>query len=256
MCGECVTKFPVPTQIELAPLKPRVGEQLELANNPRRTAFGITRATSDGRDVGICFHLANIGRSVRYRAGRSIFAQGDPANSLFLLIEGRVWIVVSSSTGRESSLSIPYPGMFFGHDCLAKELRRSTARALTNCVVIRIEREQMVAALRDQQSVREMFINFLLWLQGRYEDAIVDHSVNRSELRLVRTLVELAYAGRSPRNVRQVSGVPQEILAELVGTTRARVNYFMSRLRQRGVIDYRRNSIWVHPSLVDLLNES
>jgi CRP/FNR family cyclic AMP-dependent transcriptional regulator len=228
---------------------------LELASNPRRTAFGITRATSSVRNVGTLFHLANIGHSVRYRAGRTIFAQGDQANSLFLLMEGRVWIVVSSSTGRESSLGILYPGMFFGHDCLAEELRRSTARALTNCVVIRIEREQMVAALRDQ-SVCETFMNFLLWLQGRYEDAIVDHSVNRSELRLVRTLVELAYAGRSPRNVRQVRGVPQEILAELVGTTRARVNYFMSRLRQRGVIDYRRNSIWVHPSIVDLLNES
>lgn len=232
------------------------GGRLEVVNNPRRTDFGIARATSDVRDVSTFFRLANIGHSVRYPAGRTIFVQGDPANALFLQMEGRVWIVVNSSTGRASSLGILYPGMLFGHDCLAEELRRSTARALTNCVVIRIEREQMVAALRDQQSVCEMFISFLLWLQGRYEDAIVDHSVNRSELRLVRTLVELAYAGRSSRNVRQVSGVPQEILAELVGTTRARVNYFMSRLRQRGVIDYRRNSIWVHPSIVDLLNES
>jgi CRP/FNR family cyclic AMP-dependent transcriptional regulator len=230
---------------------------LELANNPHRTAFAIRRATSDVRNVGTFFHLANIGRSVRYRAGRTIFAQGDPANSLFLLMEGRVWIVVSSSTGRESSLGILYPGLFFGHvSCLAEELRRSTARALTNCVVVRIEREQMIKALREQQSVCEMFINFLLWLQDRYEDAIVDRSVNRSELRLVRALVELAYAGRSPRNKRQVTGVPQEILAELVGTTRARVNCFMTRLRKRGVIDYKRNSIWVHPSIIDLLNDS
>jgi CRP-like cAMP-binding protein len=189
---------------------------------------------------------------VHYPTGRIIFAQGEPADSLFLLTKGRVWMVVSSPAGKEVTLGIPYPGMFFGHSCLADQARRSTARALTDCGVVQIQREKMAVLLREHQSICDLFIGFLLLLQGRYERAIAARSFDRSERRLVRTLIDLAYAGRSARNERQITGIPQEILAELVGTTRARVNQFMTRLRNRGVIEYARNSILVRPSILNL----
>lgn len=176
---------------------------------------------------------------VDYARGDSIFRQGDPADSVFYIRTGAVKLSVVSRQGREAVLAIVEPGDFFGEGCLAAQpLRLSSATAVTAASVLRLEKGRMVRLLRGRRAMSERFIAHLLTRNLRIEEDLVDHLFNPSERRLARALLLLAHYGAPDGPVRTMPKVSQEVLAQMVGTTRSRVNFFMKKFERLGFIDY------------------
>ena len=183
------------------------------------------------------------GKSVlEYGAERTIFAQGDPADSVWYLHHGRVKLAVTSQQGKEAIVSVLGDNEFFGEGCLAGQaMRISTATALSDCTLYRIEKALMVRLLHEQHGISELFITHLLSRNTRFEEDLVDQLFNSSEKRLAGILLLLAHFGKESRIETVHPGINQEHLAQMVGTTRSRVSHFMNKFRTMGFIDYSGN---------------
>ena len=186
--------------------------------------------------------LAGISRGktvLEYGANRTIFAQGDPADSVWYLKHGKVKLAVTSQQGKEAIVTILGADEFFGEGCLAGQpLRISTAMAVTDCILSRVEKSLMVRMLHEQHGIAELFIAHLLTRNIRFEEDLVDQLFSSSEMRLARILLLLAHFGKESRTETVHPGINQEHLAQMVGTTRSRISHFMNKFRTLGFIDY------------------
>ena len=184
---------------------------------------------------------------------QTIFAQGDPADAVFYLQTGKVKLAVVSKTGKEATIGILSDESFFGEGSLAGQtLRMGTATAMTECSVLRIEKEAMMQALHREHAFSDVFVAYLLARNIRYEEDLVDQLFNSSEKRLARILLLLAHFGKEGRPENVIPKISQEVLAAMIGTTRSRVNFFMNRFRKLGFIEYN-GEIEVHSSLLNVI---
>ena len=178
-------------------------------------------------------------RIVRFARGAVVFAQGSPANSVFYIQEGGVKLSVLSSSGKEAVVAIVGSGDFVGEGCLAgQQLRMGTATAMMGTAALRISKREMMRTLHEQSALSDRFIAHMLARNIRIEEDLVDQLFNSSEKRLARTLLLLARYGKDDTPVRVLPNLSQETLAEMVGTTRSRVNFFMNKFRKLGLIEY------------------
>jgi CRP-like cAMP-binding protein len=199
-------------------------------------------------------HTVDGGRSVsKYRKNRKVFSQGDPADAVFYIQEGKVKVCVVSEQGKEAVVALHGNGDFFGEGCLNGHSRRlATVFTVTECVIMRIEKAAMVRILHDEPKFSEMFIAYLLARNSRVEEDLVDQLFNSSEKRLARVLLLMANFGKEGKPEPVVAKITQETLAEMVGTTRSRVSLFMNKFRKLGFIDYN-GALEVHNSLLNVV---
>jgi len=191
---------------------------------------------------------------MEYGANRKIFRQGEPANSVFYLRQGKVKLAVTSKQGKEAIVAILDAGEFFGEGCLAgQQLRVSTATAMADCTLARIEKPLMARMLHEQHDVSELFVTHLLSRNIRYEEDLVDQLFNSSEKRLARILLLLAHFGKEARAETVLPRINQENLAQMVGTTRSRVSHFMNKFRKLGFVDYNGSGLTVHSGLLTVV---
>ena len=185
----------------------------------------------------------------------TIFVQGDPSDAVFYIQEGKVKLTVVSKTGKEATIGILNEGDFFGEGCLTGQaLRLCAASAMTDCSVMRIDKNAMVEVLHREHAFSDMFVAHLLTRNIRYEEDLVDQLFNSSEKRLARILLLLAHFGKEGKPEVAIPRVSQETLAEMVGTTRSRVSFFMNRFRKLGFIDYHTgDALQVHSSLLNIV---
>ena len=187
-----------------------------------------------------CLVTCGIGRRVaRYSKNEVIFAQATSADALFYIVEGAVILRVVSSGGKEAIVGILGTGEFFGEGCLrGQTLRTSTAVALRECTIVRLERSNAIRLIRDEPAVSELFLHHLLSRNRKMEEDLVDQLFNTSEKRLARLLLQLAKFHGEDKPEAVIPKISQETLAEIVGTTRSRVSLFMNKFRRLGLIDY------------------
>ena len=202
--------------------------------------------------------VATIGegrKRVLFRKKQGIFAQGDTADAVFYIQTGKVRLTVVSKTGKEATIGILGEEDFFGESSLGGQLlRMGCATAMTDCAVLRIEKKAMMEALHREHAFSDLFVAFLLTRNIRYEEDLVDQLFNSSEKRLARTLLLLAHFGKEGKHEVAVPKISQETLAEMVGTTRSRVSFFMNRFRKLGSIDYHAgDTLQVHSSLLSVV---
>jgi len=177
--------------------------------------------------------------AIEYGANRNIFWEGDPADSVFFLRQGKVKLTVTSQQGKEAIIAVLGSGDLFGEGCLAGQLlRMATATAMTDCSLVRLERRLMVRLLHEQHGLSELFVTHLLSRNIRYEADLVDQLFNSSEKRLARILLLLSHFGKESRAEPVLPRISQEDLADMIGTTRSRVSHFMNKFRKLGFIDY------------------
>ncbi|HYM79100.1 MAG TPA: Crp/Fnr family transcriptional regulator [Candidatus Dormibacteraeota bacterium] len=206
-------------------------------------------------DPKVFLAQAGLGRTLlRCPTNKVIFAQGEPSDAVFYIQTGRVKLTVLSSRGKEATISLLGEGDFIGEDCIASDqpLRTTFATAITNCCLLRIEREAMLRVLHREHTFSELLVAYLLRRYNQTREDLVDQLFNSAEKRLARTLLMLARFGKEQRTESVIPKISQEVLAEMVGTTRARVNFFMNRFRQLGLIDYN-GGLEVHSSLLDVV---
>jgi CRP-like cAMP-binding protein len=198
----------------------------------------------------------NGGRKIEaFSKKQTIFAQGDSSDAVFYIKEGKVRLTVVSEAGKEATLGILNEGAFFGEGCLTgQRLRLDSATAMTDCSVMRIEKKSMIDVLHREHAFSDMFVAYLLTRNIRYEEDLVDQLFNSSEKRLARILLLLAQFGKEGKHEVAVPNLSQETLAEMVGTTRSRVSFFMNRFRKLGFIDYHGGeALQVHSSLLNIV---
>ena len=220
---------------------------------PQKSPPKVVRAKGNGKPAFVTANgntqpvdwaafLEGISRGktiLEYGPNRTIFVQGDPADSVWYLQRGEVKLAVASQQGKEAIVSILGDNEFFGEGCLAGQpLRISTAIAVSDCTLHRIEKSLMVRLLHEQQGISELFMTHLLSRNTRFEEDLVDQLFNSSEKRLARILLLLAHFGKESRTEAVHPGINQEHLAQMVGTTRSRVSYFMNKFRKLGFVDY------------------
>jgi CRP/FNR family transcriptional regulator, cyclic AMP receptor protein len=186
---------------------------------------------------------------------QTIFAQGVAADAVFYILKGKVKLMVGSNTGKEATIGILNEGNFFGEGCLTGQpLRLSSANAMTDCSVMRINKKSMMEVLHRESALSEMFVAYLLARNIRYEEDLVDQLFNSSEKRLARILLLLAHFGKEGAPETLIANISQETLAEMIGTTRSRVSFFMNRFRKLGFIDYHAgDDSQVHSSLLNVV---
>ncbi len=200
--------------------------------------------------------LAKVGegRSIeRYGKDQVVFSQGDPADAVFYIQKGKAKVTVVSEQGKEAVVAILGTNEFFGEGCLAGQaLRIATVRTMTDCVIMRLEKTAVVDVIHREPAFSEMFIAHLLGRTIRVEADLVDQLFNSSEKRLARLLLLLANFGKEGRPEPIIAKISQETLAEMIGTTRSRVSFFMNKFRKLGLIDYN-GGIHVHSSLLNVV---
>jgi CRP/FNR family cyclic AMP-dependent transcriptional regulator len=201
--------------------------------------------------------LATIGegrKAVAFPRKRTIFSQGDSADTVFYIQEGKVRLTVVSKIGKEATLGILGQGEFFGEGGLAGQpLRMGSATALTDCDLLRIDKKAMMLALHQEHTFSDLFVAYLLARNIRYEEDLVDQLFNSSEKRLARILLLLAHFGKEGVPETVIPKLSQETLAEMIGTTRSRVSFFMNRFRKLGFLDYGESGLQVHSSLLNVV---
>jgi CRP/FNR family transcriptional regulator, cyclic AMP receptor protein len=214
-------------------------------------AMGIEHARFDPKSL-----LAKIGegRSIgRYRKDQIVFSQGDPADAVFYIQRGKVKVTVVSEQGKEAVVAILGTSDFFGEGCLSGQAQRTaTVATMTESVVVRLEKSAIVRLIHQEPAFSEMFIAHLLRRTIRVEADLVDQLFNSSEKRLARLLLLLANFGKTGKPETMIANISQETLAEMIGTTRSRVSFFMNKFRKMGFIDYN-GSIEVHSSLLNVV---
>jgi CRP/FNR family cyclic AMP-dependent transcriptional regulator len=185
---------------------------------------------------------------------QTIFVQGDSSDAVFYIQKGKVRLTVVSQSGKEATIGILNEGDFFGEGCLAGQtLRLFSATAMTDCSVMRIDKKSTIEVLHREHAFSDMFVAYLLTRNIRYEEDLVDQLFNSSEKRLARMLLLLAHFGKEGKAEVLVPKISQESLAEMVGTTRSRVSFFMNRFRTLGFIDYNSEGLQVHSSLLNVV---
>ena len=188
-----------------------------------------------------------------YRKKQRVFVQGDPADAIFYIEKGKVKLTVLSQRGKEAVIAILESGNFLGEGSLAGQpVRMATATALTECSILRVKKEAMIRMLHRERVFSELFMSFLLSRNARIEEDLVDQLFNSSEKRLARILLLLTRFGKEGQHEPVVPRVSQETLAEMVGTTRSRVSFFMNKFRKLGFIDYN-GGLEVHSSLLSVV---
>jgi CRP/FNR family cyclic AMP-dependent transcriptional regulator len=201
--------------------------------------------------------LATIGegrKTVAFPKKQTIFAQGDAADAVFYIQEGKVRLSVVSKVGKEATLGILSDGQFFGEGSLAGQaLRMGSATAMTDCELLRIDKKAMMLALHREHTFSDLFVAYLLARNVRYEEDLVDQLFNSSEKRLARLLLLLAHFGKEGTPDTVIPKISQETLAEMIGTTRSRVSFFMNRFRELGFLDYGESGLKVHSSLLNIV---
>jgi CRP-like cAMP-binding protein len=196
-------------------------------------------ADSPAFDVKAFLEAAGARRGVSYARGRVIFAQGHPSDAVMYIQKGGVKISVSSRAGKEAVVAMLGPGDFFGEGALTgQSVRIGTATATAPTTVLVIEKAAMVRLLRDEPTFAERFLSYMLARNLRIEADVVDHLFNSSEKRLARALLLLARFGDQEGSERRIPKISQETLAEMIGTTRSRVNFFMNKFRDLGFLEY------------------
>lgn len=200
--------------------------------------------------------LESIGQGrkfVLFPKRQAIFTQGDTADAVFYIHSGKVKLTVVSKTGREATIGILGEGDFFGEGSLAGQvLRMGSATAMTDCSILQIDKEAMMGALHREHEISDLFVAYLLARNIRYEEDLVDQLFNSSEKRLARILLLLARFGKEGTPETVVPKISQEMLAEMIGTTRSRVSFFMNRFRKLGFIHYN-GGLQVHSSLLNVV---
>ena len=186
---------------------------------------------------------------------QTIFVQGDSSGAVFYIQKGKVKLTVVSKIGKEATIGILNEGDFFGEGCLTGQaLRMCSATAMTDCSVMQIDKKSMMEVLHREHAFPDMFVAYLLARNIRYEEDLVDQLFNSSEKRLARILLLLAHFGKEGKPESVVPKISQEMLAEMIGTTRSRVSFFMNRFRKLGFIDYDAGSgLQVHSSLLHVV---
>ena len=185
---------------------------------------------------------------------QTIFAQGDAADAVFYIQEGKVRLTVVSKAGKEATLGILGAKQFFGEGSLAGQaLRMGSATAMTDCELLRIDKKAMMLALHREHRFSDLFVSYLLARNVRYEEDLVDQLFNSSEKRLARLLLLLAHFGKEGIPETVIPKISQETLADMIGTTRSRVNFFMNRFRELGFLDYGESGLKVHSSLLNIV---
>ena len=209
---------------------------------------------SDAFDPDTFLAKAGAGRkNFKFDAGAVIYAQGEPADAIYFIQSGKVKITVTAESGKEAVLSIINAGDFFGEGSLnGQPLRMAAVTAMTECSVMRIEKSAMLTELHDEPQFSEVFIAYLLQRNSRIEEDLVDQLFNSSEKRLARTLLLLANFGKEGKTEPVLAKISQETLAEMIGTTRSRVSFFMNKFRLLGLIDYN-GHIKVNSSLLSVV---
>jgi CRP/FNR family cyclic AMP-dependent transcriptional regulator len=209
------------------------------------------------RDFDPNAFLATIGEGrkiVPFEKKQTIFAQGDVADAVFYIQSGKVKLAVVSNNGKEATIGILGEKDFFGEGCLAGQpLRMSAATAMTDCELLRIEKKAMIQALHREHALSDLFVAYLLTRNIRHEEDLVDQLFNSSEKRLARILLLLAHFGKEGAPETVIPKISQETLAEMIGTTRARVSFFMNRFRTLGFVDYGEGGLQVHSSLLNIV---
>jgi CRP/FNR family transcriptional regulator, cyclic AMP receptor protein len=225
-----------------------------------RLMASLPPANKKKREFNPNTFLATIGegrKNLRVDKKQGIFAQGDDADSVFYIQSGRVKLTVVSKTGREATIGMLSEGNFFGEGALAGQARRmGSASAMTDCELMRVDRKAMMQALHREHTFSDMFVGYLLARNIRYEEDLVDQLFNSSEKRLARVLLLLAHFGKEGVPETVVPKISQETLAEMVGTTRSRVSFFMNRFRKLGFIQYSggiEGGLQVHSSLLNVV---
>lgn len=214
-----------------------------------------TPNTSHTFDTAAFLSHAGLGRRiVELKPKETFFSQGDAADSVFYLQKGRARVTVVSTTGKEATITLLTTNEFVGEEALASiaGLRLCTATAITACTALKISRDEMIRVMHDEQDFSEMFLKFLLARSMRTQADLVDQLFNSSEKRLARVLLLMAEFGHSSVAESLLPRISQETLAEMVGTTRSRVSFFMNRFRKLGFIDYD-GQIKVHRSLLNVI---
>jgi len=210
-----------------------------------------TKATFDPKKF-----LAKVGEGKtvsKYGKDQIVFSQGEAADAVFFIQQGNVKLTVVSEQGKEAVVAMLGPGHFFGEGCLnGHPLRMATTRAVGECLITRLEKAIMIATIHNEPEFSELFISYLLARNSRIEEDLVDQLFNSSEKRLARLLLLLANYGKDGRPEPIVGKFSQETLAEMIGTTRARVSFFMNKFRKLGFIEYN-GKLEVHTSLLNMV---
>ena len=203
-------------------------------------------------DAQIFLAKLGVGKSIlEFRKGRNVFVQGDRADKVFYIQKGKIKLTVLSDHGKEAVIGMLGPGQFFGENCMnGHKLRISTTTAMENSVITAITKPAMIAALHDEPRFSELFMAYLLTRNSRIEEDLIDQLFNSSERRLARLLLLLANFGTEGKSQRISLSINQETLADMIGTTRSRVSYFMNKFRKLGLISYN-GKIEVHNSLLN-----
>ena len=200
--------------------------------------------------------LAKVGpgkSTLRTSAHQLIFSQGDAADAVFYVQAGQVKLTVVSEQGKEAIIAMLEPGSFFGEGCLAAQLvSMATATAVENSVLVRIDKQAMIRVLHDEPSFSELFLMYLLSRNIRIQEDLVDQLFNSSEKRLARVLLLMAHFGKEGKSEAMIPKISQEMLAEMVGTTRSRISLFMNKFRKLGFLEYN-GGIHVHSSLLNIV---
>jgi CRP/FNR family cyclic AMP-dependent transcriptional regulator len=200
--------------------------------------------------------LAKVGGGrtmAKYRKNQKVFAQGDAADSVYYVQKGRVKVTVVSGLGKEAVVAILGKDEFFGEGCLAGQQRRiATVAAIADCEIMRIEKTALIHTLQEQPAFSEVFLAHILLRTIRMEEDLVDQLFNSSEKRLARALLLLANFGKEGKPETIIAKVSQETLAEMIGTTRSRVSFFMNKFRKLGFISYN-GKMEVHSSLLSVV---
>ena len=200
--------------------------------------------------------LAKVGKGktiLKYRKDQIVFAQGQVADAVFYIQEGKVKLTVVSEQGKEAVVAILGPGHFFGEGCLnGHPLRIATTRAVDECVITRLEKATMIDTIHNEPEFSELFMTYLLTRNSRIEEDLIDQLFNSSEKRLARLLLLLANFGKEGKPEPIVGNFSQETLAEMIGTTRSRVSFFMNQFRKLGFIEYN-GKLEVHNSLLNVV---
>jgi CRP/FNR family cyclic AMP-dependent transcriptional regulator len=197
-----------------------------------------------------------LGRTImQYPKNKVIFAQGEPSDAVFYIQKGRAKLTVLSPQGKEATITLLGEGDFIGEGSITSDqpLRVASATAVTQCSVLKIEKKAMLDVLHRQNAFSDLFVAYVVGRYNQTQADLVDQLFNSAEKRLARTLLLLARFGKEGRSENVIPKISQETLAEMVGTTRARVNFFMNRFRQLGLIDYNGGGLEVHSSLLDIV---
>ena len=226
--------------------KRRVG-----TTTPKRHPVARRKLSFDPRKF-----LAKVGEGktiAKYQKGQVVFSQGEVADAVFYIQKGKLKLTVVSEQGKEAVIAILGPGHFFGEGCLnGHALRVATTTAMEECVITRLAKEMMITTIHSEPDFSEMFMAYLLARNSRIEEDLVDQLFNSSEKRLARLLLLLANFGKEARPEPIVGKISQETLAEMIGTTRARVSFFMNKFRKLGYIDYN-GHLKVHNALLNVV---